>query len=62
VFRNRLLNADPRHCCGIILKYLLNVCGNKDCVYLVQAEINYVGVEIHEGGELTGLLIDCRVI
>ena len=33
-----------------------------DCVHLVQAEINYVGVEIHKGGELTDLLIDCRII
>jgi hypothetical protein len=62
VFRNRLLNADPIHCYGIILKFLLNICGNMDCVHLVQAEINYVGVGIHKGGELTGLLIDCRVI
>lgn len=31
-----------------------------DCVHLVQAEINYVGIGVHKGGELTGLLIDCR--
>jgi hypothetical protein len=33
-----------------------------DFVYLVEAEIYYVDVGFHIGGELTGLLIDFRVI
>jgi len=33
-----------------------------DCVHLFQVEINYVGVGVHKGGEITDLLIGCRVI
>lgn len=32
-----------------------------NCVHLVQVEKNYVGVGVHKGGELTGLVIDCEV-